>query len=120
MSLGVKKLWYDAIVPTRGSDGDGAVGYDLYSSEATTVPCQAALTFIIPTVRVIKTRAFSDPAQYDTEINAARGFKPPTSSKSKKIKHTIRVEDGVIYDPDQFDTEENLKRRIVTKNKSSW
>jgi dUTP pyrophosphatase len=30
MSLGVKKLTYDAILPTRGSDG--AVGYDLYSN----------------------------------------------------------------------------------------
>ena len=30
MSLGVKKLGYDSIIPTRGSDG--AVGYDLYSN----------------------------------------------------------------------------------------
>ena len=30
MSLGVKKLGYDSILPTRGSDG--AVGYDLYSN----------------------------------------------------------------------------------------
>ena len=30
MSLGVKKLTYDAILPTRGSGG--AVGYDLYSN----------------------------------------------------------------------------------------
>jgi dUTP pyrophosphatase len=29
MSLGIKKLSYDSILPTRGSDG--AVGYDLYS-----------------------------------------------------------------------------------------
>ena len=29
MSLGIKKLSYDSIIPTRGSDG--AVGYDLYS-----------------------------------------------------------------------------------------
>ena len=77
-------------------------------------------TFFNPNTRHVKTHAIKDPAQYDTEINVARGFKSPTSSKSKKIKHTIRVEDGVIYDPDQFDTEENLKRHIVTKNKSSW
>lgn len=31
MQLGVKKLFPDAILPTRGSDG--AVGYDLYSDE---------------------------------------------------------------------------------------
>jgi len=30
MSLGVKKLGYDSILPTRGSDG--AIGYDLYSN----------------------------------------------------------------------------------------
>ena len=30
MSLGVKKLGYDSILPTRGADG--AVGYDLYSN----------------------------------------------------------------------------------------
>ena len=30
MSLGVKKLGYDSIIPTRGSGG--AVGYDLYSN----------------------------------------------------------------------------------------
>ena len=30
MSLGVKKLSYDSIIPTRGSDS--AVGYDLYSN----------------------------------------------------------------------------------------
>ena len=30
MSLGVKKLTYDSIIPTRGSSG--SVGYDLYSN----------------------------------------------------------------------------------------
>ena len=39
MPLGVKKLAYDAIIPTRGSDG--AVGYDLYSNVDTVVPHQA-------------------------------------------------------------------------------
>ena len=39
MPLGVKKLSYDAILPTRGSDG--SVGYDLYSIEDAIVPCQA-------------------------------------------------------------------------------
>ena len=74
-----------------------------------------ALTFIIPTIRVIKTRAFSDPAQYDTEINAARGFKPVTVGKSKsksKVNHTIRVENGITYDPAQYDTDENVFRHI--------
>ena len=44
MPLGVKKLCYDARLPTRGSDG--AVGYDLYSSEAATVPCQAGRALV--------------------------------------------------------------------------
>ena len=39
MPLGIKKLSYDAILPTRGSDG--SVGYDLYSNEDAVVPCQA-------------------------------------------------------------------------------
>ena len=39
MPLGVKKLTYDAILPTRGSDG--SVGYDLYSVVDTIVPSQA-------------------------------------------------------------------------------
>ncbi len=72
------------------------------------------LTFTIPVVRSVRTRAVSDPAQYDVEINAARGFKSHTltNSKSKKMNHTIRVENGVTYDPDQFDVEENVKRHI--------
>ena len=76
-----------------------------------------ALTFTIPTLRSIKTRAISDPAQYDVEINTARGFKSPihTPKKSKK-NHTIRVENGVTYDPDQYDVEENSKRHGVKTN----
>ncbi len=75
-----------------------------------------ALTFTIPFVRNVRTRAVTDPAQYDVEINAARGFKFPketkNKTKSKKMNHTIRVENGVTYDPDQFDVEENVKRHI--------
>tara|TARA_B110000858_G_scaffold10776_1_gene11090 strand:+ start:100 stop:525 length:426 start_codon:yes stop_codon:yes gene_type:complete len=54
MSLGVKKLCYDAIVPTRGSDR--SVGYDLYSSEDAMVPSQGGraivgtgITVVLPT-----------------------------------------------------------------------
>tara|TARA_B110000305_G_C19343064_1_gene590179 strand:+ start:990 stop:1199 length:210 start_codon:yes stop_codon:yes gene_type:complete len=65
------------------------------------------LTFAIPNLRRAK-----DPAQYDTEINEARGFKTPIKSKSKKVN---RVENGVIYDPDQYDIEENIKRHVVYK-----
>ena len=72
-----------------------------------------ALTFIIPQpMRSVRTRVFTDPAQYDIEINTARGFKFPTltksksKSKSKKIKPTIKV------DPAQFDVEENLERHL--------
>jgi len=65
------------------------------------------LTFFIPhPTRSVRTHVFTDPAQYDVEINAARGFKFPTpaknKTKSKKMNHTIRV------DPAQFDVEENL------------
>ena len=51
MSLGVKKLCYDAIVPTRGSDG--AVGYDLYSSEDVVVPCQAGRALVGTGITVV-------------------------------------------------------------------
>ena len=68
------------------------------------------LTFFIPHTRSVKINAFTDPAQYDVEINTARGFKFPTltksKSKSKKIKPTIKV------DPAQFDVEENLERHL--------
>lgn len=82
-----------------------------------------ALTFFIPTTRSVKTRAFKDPAQYDTEVNAARGFKTPTHThkEAKKTNHTIRVENGVTYDPDQYDIEENAERHILKKNeKINW
>jgi len=36
MNLRIKKLSYDAILPTRGSAG--AVGYDLYSIDAVVIP----------------------------------------------------------------------------------
>lgn len=36
MSLRIKKLTYDAIIPTRGSGG--AVGYDLYSTDEVVIP----------------------------------------------------------------------------------
>jgi hypothetical protein len=62
------------------------------------------LTFFIPHTRSVKINAFTDPAQYDVEINTARGFKFPTltksKSKSKKIKPTIKV------DPAQFDVQD--------------
>jgi len=38
MQLLIKKLSADAIVPSRASQG--SVGYDLYSTEDTVVPCQ--------------------------------------------------------------------------------
>jgi len=71
------------------------------------------LTFFIPhPTRSVRTHVFTDPAQYDVEINAARGFKFPTpaknKTKSKKMNHIIRV------DPDQFDVEENLERHLPT------
>lgn len=70
------------------------------------------LTFTIPIVRSVRTRAVTDPSQYDVEINTARGFKSPIKIKSKKTNHTIHVENGVTYDPDQYDTEENRTRHV--------
>ena len=69
------------------------------------------LTFFIPPTRTrrVKTRAVTDPAQYDVEINAARGFKFHTPIKTRtKTKETPT-------DPAQFDTEENLYRHINDK-----
>ena len=64
------------------------------------------LTFFIPhPIRSVKINTFNDPAQYDVEVNSARGFKilKPKTTKSKKIK----------VDPTQFDVEENVERHIT-------
>ena len=82
MSLGVKKLCYDAIVPTRGSDG--AVGYDLYSTEDTVVPCQAGGALVGTGITVVL-----PPGVY--------GRVAPRSGLA--VKHCINVGAGVI-DPD--------------------
>lgn len=74
------------------------------------------LTFMIPSMRSVKTRAVVDPAQYDTEINTSRGFTKPNASKSKKSTHTTQVQSGIVYDPDQYDTEENIQRHILQKD----
>ncbi len=42
-----------------------------------------ALTFSVPTTRNVKTRVFTDPAQYDIEINAARGFSKPLTTRAR-------------------------------------
>tara|TARA_Y100000389_G_C17438012_1_gene506742 strand:- start:184 stop:420 length:237 start_codon:yes stop_codon:yes gene_type:complete len=73
-----------------------------------------SLTFNIPSVRAVKTHAIKDPAQYDTEINVARGFKPPSASKPTS-KSKVRVEKGITYDPDQYDPDENLERHYKGK-----
>ena len=82
MSLGVKKLCYDAIVPTRGSDG--AVGYDLYSTEDTVVPFQAGRALVGTGITVVL-----PPGVY--------GRVAPRSGLA--VKHCINVGAGVI-DPD--------------------
>ena len=82
MPLGVKKLCYDAIVPTRGSDG--AVGYDLYSSEDATVPCQAGRALVGTGITAVL-----PPGVY--------GRVAPRSGLA--VKHCINVGAGVI-DPD--------------------
>ena len=65
------------------------------------------LTFLIPIRRIVKTHTFTDPAQYDTEINVARRFKFLTPRKSKTIKPTTP------FDPDQIDTGENIVRHVL-------
>jgi len=82
MSLGVKKLCYDAIVPTRGSDH--SVGYDLYSSEDAMVPSQAGRAIVGTGITVVL-----PPGVY--------GRVAPRSGLA--AKHCINVGAGVI-DPD--------------------
>jgi len=82
MSLGVKKLTQDAIIPTRGSDG--AVGYDLYSNVDIVVPCQAGNALVGTGVTVVL-----PPGCY--------GRVAPRSGLA--VKHCIQVGAGVI-DPD--------------------
>ncbi len=82
MSLGVKKLCYDAIVPTRGSDR--SVGYDLYSSEDAMVPSQAGRAIVRTGITVVL-----PPGVY--------GRVAPRSGLA--AKHCINVGAGVI-DPD--------------------
>ena len=82
MPLGVKKLCYDAIMPTRGSDG--AVGYDLYSSEDAVVPCQAGRALVGTGI----TLSIPD---------GLYGRVAPRSGLA--VKHCINVGAGVI-DPD--------------------
>ena len=50
-----------------------------------------ALTFMIPPTRNVKTRVFTDPTQYDTEVNAARGFSKPSIRKSKHQTSTFEA-----------------------------
>ena len=82
MPLGVKKLRYNARLPTRGSDG--SVGYDLYSSEDATVPCQAGRALVSTGI------ALSIP-------DGLYGRVAPRSGLA--VKHCINVGAGVI-DPD--------------------
>jgi dUTP pyrophosphatase len=82
MPLGVKKLCYDARLPTRGSDG--AVGYDLYSSEDATVPCQAGRALVSTGIAI-------------RLPEGVYGRVAPRSGLA--VKHCINVGAGVI-DPD--------------------
>jgi len=82
MSLGIKKLTYDAIIPTRGSDG--SVGYDLYSVVDTVVPCQAGNALVGTGIAV-------------RIPDGCYGRVAPRSGLA--VKHCIQVGAGVI-DPD--------------------
>ena len=112
MPLGVKKLCYDACLPTRGSDG--AVGYDLYSSEAAIVPCQAGRALVGTGI------ALSIP-------DGLYGRVAPRSGLA--VKHCINVGAGVI-DPDytvksrssySIMVRKTLKsRRVIVSLNSFW
>jgi dUTP pyrophosphatase len=82
MSLKIKKLCFDAIVPTRGSDR--SVGYDLYSTENAVVPCQAGRALIGTGITIVLP-------------NGVYGRVAPRSGLA--VKHCINVGAGVI-DPD--------------------
>ena len=81
MSLRIKKLTYDAIIPTRGSGS--AVGYDLYSTDEVVIP---------PTHRALVGTSVAivlPPGVY--------GRVAPRSGLT--VKHGIQVGAGVV-DPD--------------------
>ena len=82
MSLGVKKLSFDAVMPTRGSDR--SVGYDLYSSEDAIVPCQAGRALVGTGITIVLP-------------DGVYGRVAPRSGLA--VKHCINVGAGVI-DPD--------------------
>ena len=82
MSLGIKKLCFDAIIPTRGSDR--SVGYDLYSVVDTIVPCQAGNALVATGLAI-------------TIPPGCYGRVAPRSGLA--VKHCINVGAGVI-DPD--------------------
>jgi len=81
MSLGVKKLTNNAILPTRGSSG--AVGYDIYSTDNVTIP---------PTHRALVGTGIA--------ILLPEGVYGRVAPRSGlAVKHGIQVGAGVI-DPD--------------------
>ena len=61
-------------------------------------------------LRQVRNRAISDPDQFDTEINVARGF-TRRETKSVKPMRTKPKDDGIFYDPDQYDPEANQRSR---------
>jgi dUTP pyrophosphatase len=81
MSLRIKKLTPNAILPTRGSGG--AVGYDLYSTDSVVVP---------PTHRVLVGTGIAMVLP-----NGVYGRVAPRSGLA--VKHGIQVGAGVV-DPD--------------------
>jgi dUTP pyrophosphatase len=82
MSLGIKKLAYDAIIPIRGSGA--SVGYDLYSVVDIIVPCQTGNALVGTGIAIVL-----PPGCY--------GRIAPRSGLA--VKHCIQVGAGVI-DPD--------------------
>ncbi len=111
MSLRIKKLTPNAIIPTRGSGG--AVGYDLYSTDSVVVP---------PTHRALIGTGIAMVLP-----NGVYGRVAPRSGLA--VKHGIQVGAGVV-DPDYTgevkvvlfnhgDKDFEVKKGIVWLN-SSW
>ena len=61
-------------------------------------------------LRQVRNRAISDPDQFDTEINVARGF-TRRETKSVKPMRTKPKDGGIFYDPEQYDPEANQRSR---------
>lgn len=62
------------------------------------------------TMRNVKTRAVSDPDQFDVEINSSRGFSTPNKTRRKSVEvRRMKRDNTIMYDPDQYDPDANQR-----------